>query len=86
MTVAVSQDGSQAQRYDGIAVALHRQVMLTAQGNLLDAVHRKMQTRHHLRRARRYRKTPPRPNRFDNRHHGGGTGSPPPKRPGFRPA
>lgn len=56
-------------RYDGFAVASHRQVEVTAQLDLPDDVHRKMDTRRHLRRARRFRQTPRRPQRSANRHH-----------------
>lgn len=57
-------------RYDGIAVASHRQVEFSAQVDLPDDVHKKMDTRRSLRRSRRFRKTPRRPKRFDNRRHG----------------
>ncbi|MGQ9825404.1 MAG: RRXRR domain-containing protein [Desulfotomaculales bacterium] len=54
-------------KYDGLAVASHRQVELKAMAFLPDDVPGKMETRKNLRRARRYRKTPRRPARFDNR-------------------
>ena len=58
-------------RYEGVAVASHRQIEATAQVNLPDQTHKKMETRRALRLARRYRKTPRRPKRFNNRRHGG---------------
>lgn len=57
-------------KHEGVAVASHKQVEVTAQMNLPDQTHKKMETRRTLRRARRYRKTPRRPKRFDNRGHG----------------
>lgn len=54
-------------KYDGVAVASHKQVELRAMVFLPDDMPRKMETRRHLRRARRYRKTPRRSARFDNR-------------------
>lgn len=58
-------------KYDGVAVASHRQVELKAMTFLPDGVPKKMDTRRNLRRARRYRKTPRRPARFDNRKRKG---------------
>lgn len=58
-------------KYDGVAVASHRQVELKAMVFLPDDVPGKMETRRNLRRARRYRKTPRRPARFDNRKRKG---------------
>lgn len=58
-------------KYDGVAVASHRQVELKAMVFLPDDVPKKMETRRNLRRARRYRKTPRRPARFDNRRRKG---------------
>ncbi|WP_027717418.1 RRXRR domain-containing protein [Desulfovirgula thermocuniculi] len=58
-------------KYDGVAVASHRRVELRAMVFLPDDVPRKMETRRNLRRARRYRKTPRRPARFDNRRRKG---------------
>ena len=57
-------------RHEGVAVASHKQVEVTAQVNLPDQTLKKMDTRRALRRARRYRKTPRRPRRFNNRRHG----------------
>ncbi|RJX20364.1 MAG: hypothetical protein C4570_03910 [Ammonifex sp.] len=54
-------------KYDGVAVASRRQVELRAMVFLPDDVPQKMDARKNLRRARRYRKTPRRPKRFDNR-------------------
>ena len=58
-------------KHEGIAVASHRQVEVTAQVNLPDQTHKKMESRRTLRRARRFRNTPRRPKRFNNRRHGG---------------
>ena len=58
-------------KHEGLAVASHLQIEMTAQVNLPDQTHKKMEARHNLRRTRRYRKTPRRPKRFDNRRHGG---------------
>lgn len=57
-------------KHEGVGVASHAQVEITAQINLPDQAHKKMETRRNLRRARRYRKTPRRPKRFNNRRHG----------------
>lgn len=57
-------------KHEGVAVASHKQIEVTAQVNLPEQTHKKMETRRNLRRARRYRKTPRRPKRFDNRRHG----------------
>ena len=57
-------------KHEGVAVASHKQIEITAQVNLPDQTHKKMEIRRNLRRARRYRKTPRRPKRFDNRRHG----------------
>ena len=57
-------------KHEGVAVASHLRVEITAQVNLPDQTHRKMEARRNLRRARRYRKTPRRPKRFNNRRHG----------------
>jgi hypothetical protein len=54
-------------KYDGVAVASPRRVELKAMVFLPDDVPRKMGTRRDLRRARRFRKTPRRLARFDNR-------------------
>lgn len=56
-------------KHEGVAVASHLQIETTAQVNLPDQTHKKMDTRRNLRRARRFRKTPRRPKRFDNRRH-----------------
>lgn len=56
--------------HEGVAVASHRQIETTAQVNLPDQTHKKMETCRNLRRARRFRNTPRRPKRFDNRRHG----------------
>ena len=58
-------------KHEGVAVASHKQIEMTAQVNLPDQTHEKVDTRRNLRRARRYRKTPRRPKRFDNRRHSG---------------
>ncbi|MDI6710481.1 MAG: RRXRR domain-containing protein [Bacillota bacterium] len=58
-------------KYDGLAVASQRQVELKAMVFLPDDVPKKMETRRNLRRARRYRNTPRRPKRFDNRKRKG---------------
>jgi hypothetical protein len=54
-------------KYDGLAVASHKQVELKAMLFLPEGVPGKMETRRNLRRARRYRNTPRRPARFNNR-------------------
>lgn len=54
-------------KYDGIAVASHKQVELKAMLFLPEGVPDKMKNRRQLRRARRYRNTPRRPARFNNR-------------------
>lgn len=54
-------------KYDGVAVASHRRVELKAMVFLPDDISKKVETRKNLRRARRFRKTPRRPARFDNR-------------------
>ena len=56
--------------HEGVAIASRRQIEMTAQVNLPDQTHKKMETRRNLRRARRFRKTPRRPKRFNNRRHG----------------
>lgn len=58
-------------KYDGAAVASHKQVELKAMVFLPDGVPGKMEARRNLRRARRFRKTPRRPARFDNRKRRG---------------
>ncbi len=58
-------------KHEGVAVSSHLQVEITAQVNLPDQTHKKIETRRNLRRARRYRKTPRRPRRSNNRRHGG---------------
>jgi len=58
-------------KYDGIAVASHKQVELKAMLFLPDDVPKKMDARRNLRRARRYRNAPRRPARFDNRRKAG---------------
>ncbi|MCL6559257.1 MAG: RRXRR domain-containing protein [Firmicutes bacterium] len=58
-------------KYDGVAVASHRQVELKAMVFLPNDVSQKMEARRNLRRARRYRKTPRRPARFNNRRRKG---------------
>lgn len=58
-------------KYDGVAVASHRQVELKAMVFLPDDVPGKMESRRNLRRARRYRNTPRRSERFDNRKRKG---------------
>ena len=57
-------------KHEGAAVASHLQIEATAQVNLPDQTHKKMETRRALRHARRFRKTPRRPKRFNNRRHG----------------
>jgi hypothetical protein len=59
--------GDPGAKYDGVGVASHKQVELKAMVFLPDDVPQKMKARGNLRRARRYRKTPRRPARFDNR-------------------
>lgn len=54
-------------KYDGVGVASHKQIEFTAMVFLPDDVSKKMKTRRELRRARRYRNTPRRPQRSDNR-------------------
>lgn len=54
-------------KYDGVAMASHRQVELKAMVFLPEGVPAKMEARRNLRRARRFRNTPRRPARFDNR-------------------
>lgn len=56
-------------RHEGLAVASHRQVELTAQLDLPVGIPKKMATRATLRHDRRSRHCPRRPMRFDNRHH-----------------
>ncbi|MEW6459417.1 MAG: RRXRR domain-containing protein [Bacillota bacterium] len=58
-------------KYEGVAVASHRQVELTSQVNLPAGVPNRTETRRNLRRARRFRKCPRRPARFCNRRHNG---------------
>jgi hypothetical protein len=58
-------------KYDGVAVASHKQIQLKAMVFLPDDVPQKMETRRNLRRARRYRNAPRRPKRFDNRRRKG---------------
>lgn len=54
-------------KYDGVAVASYKQVEVEAMVFLPDGVPEKMETRRNLRRARRFRNTPRRPARFNNR-------------------
>lgn len=54
-------------KYDGVAVASHARIELRAMVFLPDDVPQKMEARRNLRRARRYRNTPRRPKRFNNR-------------------
>lgn len=58
-------------KYDGIAVASHQQVELTGMVFLPVGVPEKMEVRRNLRRARRFRNTPRRPVRFNNRKRKG---------------
>ncbi len=58
-------------KYDGVGVASHKRVELKAMVFLPDDVPQKMEARRNLRRARRYRNTPRRPKRFDNRRRKG---------------
>ena len=58
-------------RSDGIAVASHHQVEASGPVNLPDNVHKRVESRRNLRHARRFRQTPRRPQRFNNRRHGG---------------
>ncbi|MHB1041529.1 MAG: RRXRR domain-containing protein [Eubacteriales bacterium] len=58
-------------KYDGVAVASHKQVELTGMVFLPVGVPGKMEARRNLRRARRFRNTPRRPARFDNRRRKG---------------
>ncbi|WP_018213703.1 RRXRR domain-containing protein [Desulfitobacterium hafniense] len=54
-------------KYDGIAVASPKQIELKAMLFLPVGVPKKMETRRNLRRVRRFRNTPRRPARFNNR-------------------
>lgn len=54
-------------KYDGISVASYKQVELKAMVFLAVGAPEKMEARRNLRRARRFRNTPRRPTRFDNR-------------------
>lgn len=54
-------------KYDGIAVASHKQIELKAMLFLPVGVPKKMEIRRNLRRARRFRNTPRRSARFNNR-------------------
>ncbi len=56
-------------KHEGLAVASHRQVALTAQLDLPGGIPQKMTTRATLRHARRFRHCPRRPQRFNNRCH-----------------
>ncbi len=56
-------------RHEGLAVVSHRQGALAAQLDLPVGVPKKMAGRSHLRRARRFRHCPRRPQRFNNRRH-----------------
>ena len=56
-------------RHEGLAVASHRQVELTAQLELPVGIPKKMADRSDLRHARRFRHCPRRPQRFNNRRH-----------------
>ncbi len=56
-------------RHEGLAVASHRQVELTAQLELPLGIPKKMADRSHLRHGRRFRHCPRRPQRFHNRRH-----------------
>ncbi|BAF58344.1 hypothetical protein PTH_0163 [Pelotomaculum thermopropionicum SI] len=58
-------------KYDGISIASHKQIELKAMVFLPVGVPEKMETRRNLRRARRFRNTPRRPARFDNRRRKG---------------
>lgn len=57
--------------HEGLAVASKEGINLCGQVELPKDVHKKMNTRHNLRRGRRYRKTPRRPKRFNNRRRNG---------------
>ena len=57
-------------KHEGVAVASHLQVEIAVQVNLPDQTHRKMEVRRALRHSRRFRNTPRRPQRFNNRRHG----------------
>jgi len=54
-------------KYDGVAVSSHKQVEMKAMVFLPEGVPGKMDARRRLRRARRFRNTPRRPPRFNNR-------------------
>lgn len=54
-------------RWDGMAVLTKRQVLTTAMLVLPSGIAKKLEARRRMRRARRYRKTPRRAKRFDNR-------------------
>ncbi|OGP32483.1 MAG: hypothetical protein A2X93_07835 [Deltaproteobacteria bacterium GWC2_56_8] len=57
--------------HEGLAVASKEGVNICGQMELPADVHKKMETRRNLRRARRHRKTPRRPQRFSNRRRNG---------------
>jgi hypothetical protein len=54
-------------RWDGLAVVTGKHVLTTAELVLPSGIAKKLETRRQMRRARRYRKTPRRAERFDNR-------------------
>lgn len=54
-------------KWDGMAVLTKKQVQTTAELVLPRGISRKLEVRRRMRRARRYRKTPRRAKRFDNR-------------------
>ena len=55
-------------KWDGMAVMTKKQVLTTAELVLPSGITKKLERRRQMRRARRYRKTPRRAKRFDNRH------------------
>jgi hypothetical protein len=54
-------------KWDGLAVVTRKKVLTTAELVLPQGIAKKLETRRQMRRARRYRKTPRRAERFDNR-------------------
>jgi hypothetical protein len=54
-------------KWDGMAVVTKKQVLTTAELVLPSGIAHKLEVRRQMRRARRYRKTPRRAKRFDNR-------------------
>lgn len=59
-------------KWDGLAVLTKKQVVTTAMLVLPSGIAKKLEVRRQMRRARRYRKTPRREKRFDNRRRSEG--------------